>query len=230
MMSILLLTDGATVPFWLACDGKSVLMRLWQTQPTDPNEPHANLLSATRHLMKHGSIQANLNHIKGHQDLKKIGPYTRDGTLNIKADTLAWEKLDTYQLGPKTFHIPWSQEVCYAGTHQIKKDFNTNICNHLNGQKTIEYWTKQRLMLQGIWKKLTGPQLDKLWKNYLLIINVGYPNMSLVTSLWGKTCNNGIFDPQHNAWDAVNHRKISTISWPAQHQQPKKGGRNWWRH
>jgi len=114
--------------------------------------------------MKHGSIQANLNHIKGHQDLKKIGPYTRDGTLNIKADTLAWEKLDTYQLGPKTFHIPWSQEVCYAGTHQIEKDFNTNIRNHLNGQKTIEYWTKQRLMSQGIWNKINWTSIGRAMK------------------------------------------------------------------
>jgi len=144
-LSMLLLTTTEITPFRLACDGKLVLMQLRWYHITDPNKPHADLLLATRHLMKHCGAQVDLHHIKGHQDSKKCGLYTRDVMLNIKAHKLAREKLETYQPGPKSFHIPWSQGVCYAGNHQIAKDFATTIRDHMNRQKTIEYWTKQRM-------------------------------------------------------------------------------------
>jgi len=75
--------------------------------------------------MKHQGI--DLHHVKGHQDSKNFGPFNRDATLNIEADKLAKEKLETYRTGPEIFHIPGSQGVCYAGKHRIEKDFANTI-------------------------------------------------------------------------------------------------------
>jgi len=72
------------------------------------------------------------------------------------------------------------------GTHWIEKDFNTNIHDHLNGQKISNIGPSGDWCCKASGTKLTGPQLDELWKNYLLIIKIGYPNMSLVTLLWGN--------------------------------------------
>jgi len=160
-LSTILQITGEMMPFQLTCDGKLVLLRLQRVQATDPNEPHADLLSATWHLMKHCGIHINLHHVKGHQDSKNFGPYTRDATLNIEVDKLAWEKLGTQRPGPKTFHIPWSQGVCYMGANQIVKDFATIIWDHINGQSTIEYWTKHRLMSQGIWNKINWVSIGR---------------------------------------------------------------------
>jgi len=79
----------------------------------DPTEPHADLLSVTRHLLQNCGVKVELIHMKGHQDNKDIGPLTRNATLNIEVDTLARAKLDTYCQGPNPFHIPWSQGACY---------------------------------------------------------------------------------------------------------------------
>jgi len=132
-VSIILLTTGEKTAFQIACDSKSVLQQQQQIQTTDPNEPHADLLSSTRHLMRHDNLKVHLHHVKGHQDSKNFGPYTRDATLNIEADRLACKKLEAYQPSPKTFHIPWSQGVCYMGHHRTVKDFSMTIRDHING-------------------------------------------------------------------------------------------------
>jgi len=105
----------------LACDGKSVLSRLKRIRMTDPQEPHADLISATRTLIKISAVQVELVHVKGHQDNKILGPFTRDVTLNIEADQLARTKLTCYTTGPQRFHIPWSQGVCYTGAKRVEK-------------------------------------------------------------------------------------------------------------
>jgi len=74
ILSTILQITGETTPFQLACDGKSVLLRLQQVQATDPNEPHTDLLLATQHLMKHCGLHVNLHHVKGHLDSKTFGP------------------------------------------------------------------------------------------------------------------------------------------------------------
>jgi len=52
----------------IACDGKSVLQRLMKNHITDPAEAHADLLSATRHLVHNSNLSVILQHVKGHQD------------------------------------------------------------------------------------------------------------------------------------------------------------------
>jgi len=42
------------------------------------------LLSAARYLMKHCGVQVDLHHVKGHQDTRTCGPFTRDATLKIE--------------------------------------------------------------------------------------------------------------------------------------------------
>jgi len=92
--------------FRIVCDGKLVLQWLCWTHITDPAESHANLLSVARYLMQNSRVMVDLHYIKGHQDSKCIGPFTRDVTLNIEADQLTQEKLATYRPGPTMFHIP----------------------------------------------------------------------------------------------------------------------------
>ncbi len=106
--------------FWLACNGKSVLSRLKWIRLTDPQEPHADLMSTTQMLIMLSAIQVELVHVKGHQDTKTMGPFTRDAMLNIEADQLACTKLTSYTTGPTRFHIPWSQGVCYTGSQQVE--------------------------------------------------------------------------------------------------------------
>jgi len=115
-LSVLLPQKTDSMTFHLACDGKSVLQRLMKNKITDPAEAHADLLSATRHLVHNGNLSVKFHHVKGHQDSKCFGLFTRDASLNIKADLLAKSKLENYQSGPSTFYIPWSQGVCYLGT------------------------------------------------------------------------------------------------------------------
>jgi len=113
--------------FRLACDGKSVIQRLQKLHITDPSKPHADLLSAARYLMTYCGVMVELQHVKGHQDSKCFGPFTRDATLNIKADQLARGKLDTYTPVTSNFHIPWSQGACYTGNRCIEKSFAMEI-------------------------------------------------------------------------------------------------------
>ncbi len=138
----------------LACDGKSVLQRLVKPHMTDPAEAHADLLSATRHLMHKSNLSITLQHVKGHQDSKSFSPFTRDASLNIEADLLAKSKLESYQTGPSTFQIPWSQGVCYLGMKRVEKAFANEIRDYINGQRTQNYWMKWRSMTQGIWQRI----------------------------------------------------------------------------
>jgi len=82
----------------------------------DPQEPHADLISATQTLITISMVQVELEHVKGHQDNKLLRPLTRDATLNVEADHMARTKLLEHTNGPNQFHIPWSQGVCYTGT------------------------------------------------------------------------------------------------------------------
>jgi len=107
-----------------------------KNQITDPVEAHADLLSAMRHLVHHSNLSVKLHHVKGHQDSKCFGPFTRDASLNIEADLLAKTKLES----PSTFYIPWSQGVCYLGMKRVEKAFAKEIRDHINGQRTIDYW------------------------------------------------------------------------------------------
>jgi len=102
-----------------------------------------------------------LQHVKGHQDSKCFGPFTRDATLNIKADQLARGKLDTYTPVTSNFHIPWSQGACYTGNRCIEKSFATEIRDYINGQTTTTYWLKLRELTKGIWKKIDWESIGR---------------------------------------------------------------------
>jgi len=86
----------------------------------DLQDPHADLMSTTRTLLKISAVQVELVHVKGHQDKNILGPFTRDVMLNIEADQLACIKLTSYTTGPQQFHIPWSQGVCYTGAQRVE--------------------------------------------------------------------------------------------------------------
>jgi len=121
-------------------------------------------LSSTRHLLTTSNLTVQLHHVKGHQDSKHFGPHTRDASLNIEADGLAKKKLEDYKPGPKNFHIPWSQGVCYTGHHRTVKEFATTIRDHINGQATIAYWIKRRQLSQGIWNTFDWASIGRAMK------------------------------------------------------------------
>jgi len=148
--------------------------------------------------------------------------------LNIKVDKQAWGKLETYRQGPTTFHIPWSQGVWYMGPNWIAKDFAATIWDHMNGQKTTDYWTKRRRMLQGIWNTINWESIG--WAMKELSINCWWWVLKYVSGHFamGKTCRDGDFGPQLNAQDAWNHMKTNTTYWCAPPQLLENGGRNQW--
>jgi len=115
------------------------------------------------------NLSVILQHVKGHQDSKCFGPFTRDTSLNIEADLLAKSKLERYQTGPNTFHIPWSQGACYLGKKWVEKAFTNKIRDFINGQRTQEYWMKRRSMTQGIWQKIDWSLVG--WAMYEIPIN-----------------------------------------------------------
>ncbi len=95
-------------------------------------------------------VQVELEHVKGHQDNKLLGPLTRDAMLNVKADHMARTKLLEHTNGPNQFHIPWSQGVCYTGTQRVEKKFGNHIRDHINGLVTRAYWEKRWALTEGI--------------------------------------------------------------------------------
>jgi len=54
--------------FYLACDGKSMLHRLWNLRMTSASEPHYDLLLGNCWLLSEGWFIFTLAHVKGHQD------------------------------------------------------------------------------------------------------------------------------------------------------------------
>jgi len=147
--------------FRLACDGESVLARLKWPCLTDPQEPHADLLSATRTLVQHSEVSVDLYHVKGHHASSNFGPLTCNATLNIEANQLAWTKLTLYTSSPVNFHIPWSQGVCYMGSHQMEKEFARTTQGHINGQLTKAYWEKCYNLLAGIWNWIDWESISR---------------------------------------------------------------------
>jgi len=58
--------------FYIACDGKSVLHRLWNPRMMSASKPHYNLLPGTCRLLSDGRFDFHLVHVKGHQDNGEI--------------------------------------------------------------------------------------------------------------------------------------------------------------
>jgi len=98
--------------FQLACDGKSVLHRLWNTQMMSPSKPHYDLLSGTHHLLTDCSYLVHLEYIKGHQDNGVTTVLTWAATLNIEVDLLAKDKLARYADGPRVYYLPFGCIWC----------------------------------------------------------------------------------------------------------------------
>jgi len=126
----------------------------------DPQEPHADLMSTTRTLLKISAVQVELVHVKGHQDKNILGPLTRDTTLNIEVDQLAHTKLTSSTTGPQWFHIPWSQGVCYTGAQQVEK-FGNTIWDHINGLTMKAYWETQRDLTEEIWNHINWESIGQ---------------------------------------------------------------------
>jgi len=225
--STLLLPTTEKPTVRVACDGKLVILQLQCAHIMDPSKPHANFISAARHLMLHGSmIKTNIIHVKGHQDTHQFGPFTRDATLNIEVDQLAKAKLEAYWPGPTMFHIPWSQGVCYTGNQRIEKNLELKFrtTSMANGWPITGKKGGISLKASGI--LLTGNLLEEHYRSYQLIIIIWSPNMPQVILPQERTCNNGNLGPRCNARAVWHHKKISTTFLHVQHQPPRYYGIN----
>jgi len=109
----------------------------------DPQEPHADLISATRTLIKISAVQLELVHIKGHQDKNILGPFTRDMTLNIEADQLTCTKLNLLHNWTTTIpHTVEPRSLLYRSTAH-GKNFGNTIRDHINSLATKAYWENE---------------------------------------------------------------------------------------
>jgi len=143
--------------FYLACDGKSVLHRLWNPRMTLASEPHYDLLSGTRWLLSEGGFTFTLAHIKGHQDNGEIMVLTQDASLNIEADALAKAKLACYVPGLKTYVLPLAYGACYVGGRRMVKNVSSTLRNHINGLPAIKYWQQRCSITSAIWATIDWP-------------------------------------------------------------------------
>ncbi len=147
--------------FYLACDGKSVLHRLWNKRKTSAAEPHYDLLSGTRHLLLDCGFKVILAHVKGHQDQGIPTVLTRDAMLNIEADTLAKDKLTRYAPGPSTYVIPFSYGACYVSGRRVVKNIQATLRQHINGLPASKYWQHRRSLTPAIWAKIDWPSYQR---------------------------------------------------------------------
>jgi len=116
-----LIPPNQSPPITGFCDNNGLVQQVTKMQTDripNPAQTIANGYDLTNEIyqtIQHLPIPLTLQHVKEHQDSKNFGLFNRDATLNIEADKLAKETLETYQTGPVIFHIPGSQGVCYTG-------------------------------------------------------------------------------------------------------------------
>jgi len=170
-----------------------------------------DLLLATQHVLHNCGVKAESIHVKGHQDNKHIRPLTHDATLNVEADLLTRDKLNTYRHGPNPFHIPWSQGVCYRHNRRIEKAFNTKLQDHINGQTAQTYWIKRWELMQGIWKKIDWESISQAMQE--LPTNRRHWVAKYVSGHFamGEICAGGSSDHLQSAPDAQTFKKIRYI-------------------
>jgi len=143
--------------FYLACDGKLVLHRLWNRRKTSVSEPHYDLLSGTCNLLSNSGFQVTLAHVKGHQDTGVPTVLTQDVMLNIEADTLAKDKLSRYMPSPSVYIIPFSYGACYVGGKRVVKNIQAMLRHHISGLPAIKYWQQRQSLTPAIWAKIDWP-------------------------------------------------------------------------
>jgi len=91
----------------LACDGCSVLDRLWSTKSIDPFADHADLLCACQHITSCLKCHIQYSHIKGHQDSGQTTVLSREAWLNIEADKVAKASIQSKYSGDPTLPLPF---------------------------------------------------------------------------------------------------------------------------
>jgi len=140
--------------FYQACDGKSVLHRLWNPGATSPGKPHYDLLSGTCRLMLECRFTIQLSRVKGHQDNGVITALTHDATLNIEANLLAKDKLARYVTGPTIYNLPFAYGTCYVSNCRVVKNLQSVLRNHINGFPAVKYWQQHCKILPLIWARI----------------------------------------------------------------------------
>jgi len=210
-LSTLLPTNIEKSMVRMACDGKSVILHLWWTHIMDLAKPHANLISAARHLMQHGTIKVDLFHVKGHKMPRVLAHSPKMPPWTSKLTN--WQKPNWKHTGqvPLCSTSHEAKGCAIQAPKELKKTLPTIFRTTLmaNGWPTIG--SRGGILLRASGIQLTGIPLGGCYRNYPLIVATGSPNMYWAILQLEKTWKDGTFGHQCNAHNVRNHRKISTI-------------------
>jgi len=130
----------------------------------DPTKPHADLLVTAQGLLSSCGYKVELMLICGHQDNRHPTVLSRDAWLNVEADVLAKQKVETPHMGPAYYKLPRNLWGCYIGTQCIVKQFNITLQTFVNGNNTMNYWAKQKNLSP---QTIAGDRLDFTQKGYV---------------------------------------------------------------
>jgi len=133
-----------TPPFCLACDGLSVVNRLQNSRPIEPTEPHADLLIAAKTLICNSRYQINLIFVGGHQDTGHPTVLTCNAWLNVEANLIVKEMVNTPFISPPFYKLPGNPWGCYMEKRRIVKQLDSELWWYINGNKALRYWSKRK--------------------------------------------------------------------------------------
>ena len=130
----------------VACDCKSVLFNVFQTDFISPKQPHFDLLQATRLECEKSHLHWKWRYVEGHQDdqqdWEQLDPWQQ---LNVKMDHLAksfWAVHDA--LGTPPFSLkPSSEWSVWHGERRLTNWNMTVIEDIIFGQTSPPYWQKR---------------------------------------------------------------------------------------
>jgi len=150
----------------VACDGKLALYQIQHSQPVDPKEPHADLISACQACIQQCPYNLEWHHVKGHQDNHMTMVLAQDTWLDIEVNQLARQYLLNNELflGPTQYIIPGSQWCCLINRVWVVKQLQEHFREHINGPVAIQYWQAKCQMSPQIWAFIDWDALSNAYK------------------------------------------------------------------
>jgi len=131
----------------LACDCLSAITNLSKKYDPGPGQPHHDLLSHIRYLIRASPISWQFRHVRGHQDDRspyyQLDPWEK---LNVDMDSLAksyWETLATHR--PPVTHVPpfpnqWS---LFQGSYRFPSWTTKRATHFYYRDKSALFWNKR---------------------------------------------------------------------------------------
>jgi len=167
-LSCLVLEPSQEVPFMMVCDGKSVLQWVQSTNYLSPSKPNYDLILAVWNLVVQLPFLIHWQHVKCHEDDKKIMAFSWEAWLNIEADLSAKQALNQPQrLMPTQYDIPFSAwGVCYLSHKRVVKQFAWTIWTYLSSPDLEKYWKEKKHPSNGLWEMIDWESLQHVYTEF----------------------------------------------------------------